>query len=102
MHWILIIIPSQYGSETNDATPAGQDEHHSRKNACHPKGDYRRHKDLVKRDEGQLRSVGGHPEKTEANPEEMKSTVVHEEVPKEEAAVETFGALIKRYGDQHC
>jgi hypothetical protein len=31
----------------------------------------------------------------------MKSVVVHEEVPKEEAAVETARALKKRYGDWH-
>jgi predicted transcriptional regulator len=34
-----------------------------------------------------------YPEKREANPEEMKSVAVHEEVPEEEAAVETSGAL---------
>jgi hypothetical protein len=43
----------------------------------------------------------GYPEKMEANPEEMKSLTVHEEVPKEEAAVETFGALKEWYGDWH-
>jgi hypothetical protein len=32
---------------------------------------------------------------------QMKSAAVHEEVPKEEAAVETIGALKKRYGDWH-
>jgi hypothetical protein len=37
----------------------------------------------------------------EANPEEKKSVVVHEEVPKEEAAVETFGALKEKYRDRH-
>jgi hypothetical protein len=40
-----------------------------------------------------------YPEKMEANPEEMKSVAVHEEVPKEESTVETFGALKERYGD---
>jgi hypothetical protein len=39
------------------------------------------------------------PEKMEANPEKLKSVTVNEEVPKEGAAVETFGALKKRYGD---
>jgi hypothetical protein len=43
-----------------------------------------------------------YPKKRETNPDEMKSAAVHEEVPKEEAAVETSGALIKRYGDQYC
>jgi hypothetical protein len=34
--------------------------------------------------------------KMEANPEEMKSVAEHEKVPKEEAAVKSFGALKKR------
>jgi hypothetical protein len=38
-------------------------------------------------------------EKMEANPGEQKSVAVHEEVPQEEAAVETFGAPKKRHGD---
>jgi hypothetical protein len=37
----------------------------------------------------------------EANPEEMKSIEFHEEIPKEEAIVETFGALKKRHGGSH-
>jgi hypothetical protein len=40
-------------------------------------------------------------EKMEANPGEQKSITVHEEVPKEKAAVETFRALMKRHGDQN-
>jgi hypothetical protein len=36
----------------------------------------------------------------EPTPMEM-SIAVHEEVPKEEAAVETFGALKQQYGDWH-
>jgi hypothetical protein len=32
---------------------------------------------------------------------DLESIVVHEEVPKEEAAVETVRALRERYGDQH-
>jgi hypothetical protein len=35
----------------------------------------------------------------ETNPEETKSKAEHEEVPKGEAAVETFGALKEQYGD---
>jgi hypothetical protein len=35
----------------------------------------------------------------EANPEEIASEAEHEEVPKEEAAVETSGALKERYRD---
>jgi hypothetical protein len=35
----------------------------------------------------------------EANPEEKESEADHEEVPEEEAAVETFGALKGQYGD---
>jgi hypothetical protein len=41
------------------------------------------------------------PDKMEANPDEMKSVTVHEEVPKEEAAVKSFGALKKWHGDWH-
>jgi hypothetical protein len=37
----------------------------------------------------------------EATPEEMKFVAVHEEVPKEEAAVKTVRELKKRYGDQY-
>jgi hypothetical protein len=33
--------------------------------------------------------------------EETESESTHQEVPKEEAAVETFGALKERYGDRH-
>jgi hypothetical protein len=40
-------------------------------------------------------------EKMEASPDEMKSVAVHEEVPKEEIAANTFGALKKRHGDRH-
>jgi hypothetical protein len=40
-------------------------------------------------------------EKLVANPGELKSVAVHEEVPKEEVAVETFGALKKRHEDRH-
>jgi hypothetical protein len=39
-----------------------------------------------------------YPEKTEANPEEA---VVHEEVPKEEAAMKTVGAQKERCGNRH-
>jgi hypothetical protein len=37
----------------------------------------------------------------EANREEIESKGEYEEVPKEQAAVETFGALKKRHGDWH-
>jgi hypothetical protein len=37
----------------------------------------------------------------EANPEVMKSLVEHEKVPKEEAAVETFGTKKEWYRDWH-
>jgi multidrug resistance efflux pump len=37
----------------------------------------------------------------EANSEEIKSKTEHEEVPKEEAVLETFGALKEWYGDWH-
>jgi hypothetical protein len=37
----------------------------------------------------------------EANPEELKSVVEHQEVPKEEAAVKTVRAQKEQYGNQH-
>jgi hypothetical protein len=40
-------------------------------------------------------------EKMEASPEERVSESEHEEVPKEEAIVENFGALKELHGDQH-
>jgi hypothetical protein len=40
-------------------------------------------------------------ENLEASPEEIESEAEREEVPKGEAAVETFGALKERYGDWH-
>jgi hypothetical protein len=41
------------------------------------------------------------PEKMEANPDEMKSVMVHEEVPEEEAIMISFAALKNWHGDQH-
>jgi hypothetical protein len=38
--------------------------------------------------------IGGQPEKSDAIAE-------HQEAPKEEAAVKSFGALKKRHGDKH-
>jgi hypothetical protein len=40
-------------------------------------------------------------EKVEASQGEMQSEEVHEEVPKEEAAVKSFGALMKQHRGQH-
>jgi hypothetical protein len=40
-------------------------------------------------------------ESKEPTSEEIESEAEHEEVPKEEAAAETFGALKKWHGDQH-
>jgi hypothetical protein len=37
----------------------------------------------------------------ETNPEEIEFDVVHEEIPNEEATVETFGAPKKKNGDRH-
>jgi hypothetical protein len=42
-----------------------------------------------------------YPEKMEANPDEVKSVAEHEEVPKEEAAMETFRALKEWYENRH-
>jgi hypothetical protein len=46
-------------------------------------------------------AMKAYPENMEANPEEMKFVAVHDEVPKEKAAVETVRALKKQYGDWH-
>jgi hypothetical protein len=40
-------------------------------------------------------------ESKEPTSDEIESIAVHENVPKEEAAVESFGALKERYGDRH-
>jgi hypothetical protein len=48
-----------------------------------------------------LGKTEAYPENMEADPKEMKSIAVHEEVRKEEATVETFGALKKRHRDWH-
>jgi hypothetical protein len=45
--------------------------------------------------------VEAYPEKIEANPKEVKSEAVYEEVPKEQATVETFGALKEWCEDWH-
>jgi hypothetical protein len=37
----------------------------------------------------------------EANPEEIEFDSEHQEIPKEEATVETFGALKEWYWDRH-
>jgi hypothetical protein len=37
----------------------------------------------------------------EANPEETESEAEHQEVSKQEATMETYGALKKQYGDQN-
>jgi hypothetical protein len=42
-----------------------------------------------------------YPEIKEVDPEEMKSVAVHEEVPKEEAAVKSFGAPKKWHRGRH-
>jgi hypothetical protein len=64
------------------------------------------HERMMARMDSQLEKMEACLEKTEAmdleaNPEERESEAVHDEVPKEEAAVETFGALKEQYRDQH-
>jgi hypothetical protein len=41
------------------------------------------------------------PTDLDANPEEIESVAVHEDVPKEEVVAETFGALKKRHRGVH-
>jgi hypothetical protein len=54
-----------------------------------PQADDGRHEGLAKRDGGPSRKM------------EIESIVVHEEVPKHEAAVKTVRALKKRHGGRH-
>jgi hypothetical protein len=59
------------------------------------------HERMMARMDSQLEKMEACLGKTEAtdlkaNPEEIESEVEHEEVPKEESAVETFGALKKQ------
>jgi hypothetical protein len=58
------------------------------------------HKRMMARMDSQLQKMEACLGKMEAT-EELESEAEHEEVPKEEAAVETFGALKKWYGDWH-
>jgi hypothetical protein len=55
---------------------------------------------MLARMNSQLKKMGASLRKTETNAEE-KSIAVHEEVPKEETAVETSGTLKKRHRDRH-
>lgn len=60
---------------------------------------------LAEMKDGQKEMVGNqkvteaNPEKMEANSDGMASVAVHEKVPKEEAAVKSFGALKQRRGE---
>jgi hypothetical protein len=44
-------------------------------------------------------AMEAYPEKMKANPKEMESVAEHQDVPNEEAAVETIVALQDRYGN---
>jgi hypothetical protein len=93
--------------------PAGQDRCQSRKDTIIAKTDANLAKTEAKLDAylekpqawlEKMKARGevteDHPEKREGNTEEMKSILEHQEVPKEEAAVETIKALEDRYGNQ--
>jgi hypothetical protein len=56
---------------------------------------------MMARMDSQLEKVEACLVKMEASPEEIEIKVEHEEVPKEEATVETFGALKEQYKDWH-
>jgi soluble cytochrome b562 len=47
------------------------------------------------------KEMTAYQEAMEAYSEKIKSLVEHQEVPEEEAAVETLGTLEDRYGDRH-
>jgi hypothetical protein len=56
---------------------------------------------MVKRNYGLPRMMEAHLESKEPASFEVESKAEHEEVPKEEASVNTFRALKKRHGDRH-
>lgn len=100
-------------NRTNDRTPAGQDGRQSRKDTIIVKMDANLAKTEAKlgaylqKPEAWLEKMKArwevteaHPEKREENTEEMKSVLEHQEVPKEETAVETIEALEDWYGNQ--
>jgi hypothetical protein len=51
---------------------------------------------IMRADQGETKT---YPEKGKAIPGEMESEPAHQEVPKQEASVKSFGALKKRHGD---
>jgi hypothetical protein len=59
------------------------------------------HERMLVRMDSQLEKMEACLVKVEANPEEMKSVVEHQDIPKEDAAAEVFGVLKERYGGRH-
>jgi hypothetical protein len=117
LHWILIVIPPYYKKGTNNGTPENHprngensdrfssfpdgyqpngSENQPRKNGTELTEDHRRHEGLPKRDEGRLRRDGDL-----SRIDGGKSEVVHEEVPKEEVALETVRALKEPSEERH-
>jgi hypothetical protein len=58
------------------------------------------HERMTARTDSQLEKMNASLEKMGVT-EEIEPESTHQEVPKEEAAVETFGALKERYRDRH-
>jgi hypothetical protein len=59
------------------------------------------YEDMIAEKRAWLKEMKVHREATEAYPEEMKSIVEHQEVSKEETAVEYIAALEDRHEDRH-
>jgi hypothetical protein len=73
------------------------DAHHKRMTAK-MKAHHEERMAVMRADRGESKA---YPEKREAIPEEIESESEHQEVPKEEAAVKSFGALKKQHGDRN-
>jgi hypothetical protein len=86
--------------DKNQSRNNSQDGRQSSQNGCLNS----RHEGLAKRDSGLPRRDGGlsrRQERKEPALEETESKPEHQEAPKEEAAVETIGALEDWYGDRY-
>jgi hypothetical protein len=101
----LIVIPPYYKNGTNDGISGSQ----HRKDGCHDRCQPSKNECLVRKKMKTWRKeMTACQEATEASLEskeptsvEIQPVVVHEEVPKAQAAVKTVRALKRRYGDWH-
>jgi hypothetical protein len=59
------------------------------------------HESMIAKMDAQIEGTEACVVKLEANPEESDAVAEHQEAPKEEARVQTFGALKEKYGNLH-